>query len=77
MSIKLVSWNVNGIRAVYKKEEFWNWFDSMDDYIINFQEVRATEDKIPKKLADVDGFHQHFNEAEKKGYSGFGTYSKI
>ncbi|WP_458406308.1 exodeoxyribonuclease III [Methanobrevibacter sp.] len=77
MSIKLVSWNVNGIRAVSKKEEFWNWFDNTDADIINFQEVRATHDKIPKKLADVDGFHQSFNEAEKKGYSGVGTYSKI
>lgn len=77
MSIKLVSWNVNGIRAVSKKEEFWDWFDNTDADIINFQEVRATQDKIPEKLADVDGFHQSFNEAEKKGYSGVGTYSKI
>ena len=77
MSIKLVSWNVNGIRAVSKKDEFWDWFDNTDADIINFQEVRATQDKIPKKLADIDGFHQAFNEAEKKGYSGVGTYSKI
>ena len=77
MSIKLVSWNVNGIRAVSKKEEFWDWFDNADADIINFQEVRATQDKIPEKLADVEGFHQSFNEAEKKGYSGVGTYSKI
>lgn len=77
MSIKLVSWNVNGIRAVSKKEEFWDWFDNTDADIINFQEVRATQDKIPEKLVDVDGFHQSFNEAEKKGYSGVGTYSKI
>ena len=77
MSIKLVSWNVNGIRAVSKKDEFWDWFDNTDADIINFQEVRATRDKIPEKLADVDGFHHSFNEAEKKGYSGVGTYSKI
>ena len=63
MSIKLVSWNVNGIRAVSKKDEFWDWFDNTDADIINFQEVRATQDKIPKKLADIDGFHQAFNEA--------------
>ena len=77
MSIKLVSWNVNGIRAVSKKDEFWDWFDNTDADIINFQEVRATRDKIPEKLADVGGFHKSFNEAEKKGYSGVGTYSKI
>ena len=77
MAIKLVSWNVNGIRAVSKKQEFWDWFDNTDADIINFQEVRADSSKIPKKLIDVDGFHQSFNEAEKKGYSGVGTYSKI
>ena len=77
MSIKLVSWNVNGIRAVSKKEEFWSWFENSDADIINFQEVRATEKDIPKKLAEVDGFHKYYNEAERKGYSGVGTYSKI
>ena len=77
MSIKLVSWNVNGIRAVSKKDEFWDWFDNTDADIISFQEVRATQKKIPKKLAEIEGFHKCFNEAEKKGYSGVGTYSKI
>lgn len=77
MSVKLVSWNVNGIRAASKKDEFWDWFDNTDADIINFQEVRATKDQIPKKLAELDGFHKSFNEAEKKGYSGVGTLSKI
>ncbi len=77
MSIKLVSWNVNGIRAVSKKEEFWNWIDNTDADIINFQEVRADMDKIPKKVLNIEGFEKHFNEAEKKGYSGVGTYSKL
>ena len=77
MSTKLVSWNVNGIRAVCKKPEFHDWFENTDADIINFQEVRATQDKIPKDLVEVDGFYQYFNEAEKKGYSGVATYSKI
>ncbi|WP_455644903.1 exodeoxyribonuclease III [Methanosphaera sp.] len=77
MTIKLISWNVNGIRAVSKKEEFWNWFDNTDADIINFQEVRAEESKIPKKLVDIEGYENYFNEAEKKGYSGVGTYTKI
>ena len=66
MSIKLVSWNVNGIRAVSKKDEFWDWFTNTDADIINFQEVRSTQDQIPKKLGNVDGFNHAFNEAEKK-----------
>ena len=77
MSIKLVSWNVNGIRAVSKKQEFWSWFNNTDADIINFQEVRASRDKIPKELINVDGFYKSFNEAEKNGYSGVSTFSKI
>lgn len=77
MTIKLVSWNVNGIRAVSKKEEFWDWLDNTDADIINFQEVRAAKKDIPKKLADLSDYESHFLEAEKKGYSGVGTYSKI
>ena len=77
MSIKLVSWNVNGIRAVSKKEEFWTWFENTDADIINFQEVRADAEKIPKKLLNISDYSHYFNEAEKKGYSGVGTYSKV
>ena len=77
MITKLVSWNVNGIRAISKKDEFWNWLNDNDADIINFQEVRATKKDIPKKLASLDNFESYFNEAEKKGYSGVGTYSKI
>ena len=77
MSVKLVSWNVNGIRAVTKKEEFWDWFESTDADIINFQEVRATRKDIPKKLAGTEGFESYYNEAEKKGYSGVATFSKV
>lgn len=76
MSVKLASWNVNGIRAAAKKDEFWDWFSNSDADIINFQEVRATYEQIPKKLFDADEFSAHFNEAEKKGYSGVGTFSK-
>ena len=77
MSVKLISWNVNGIRAVSKKDDFWTWFEDDDSDIINFQEVRATQEQIPKKLTAIDNYEKYFNEAEKKGYSGVGTYSKI
>lgn len=77
MTIKLLSWNVNGIRAVSKKKEFWDWFDNTDADIINFQEVRAETNQIPKKLINVEGYQNFFNKAEKKGYSGVATYTKI
>ena len=75
--VKLISWNVNGIRAVSKKQEFWDWFENSDEDIINFQEVRANKDQIPKKLIDCEMFNKYFNEAEKKGYSGVSTFSKM
>lgn len=66
MSVKLVSWNVNGIRAASKKPEFWDWFNSTNADIINFQEVRATEDSIPEKLTDVAGFNSYLMKPKRK-----------
>lgn len=77
MSIKLTSWNVNGIRAINKKEVFHDWFNNNDSDIINLQEIRAQIADIPKEVYDVDGFNSYFRGAVKKGYSGLATYSKI
>ncbi|MDO5848709.1 MAG: exodeoxyribonuclease III [Methanobrevibacter sp.] len=77
MSIKLTSWNVNGIRAVNKKPEFWNWFNNSKADIINLQEIRANIDDIPADLYNIDGYNSYFTTAEKKGYSGVATYSKV
>lgn len=77
MSLKLTSWNVNGIRAVSKKDGFKEWFSNNDADIINLQETRAHKEQFPKNLVDVDGFHSYFTAAEKKGYSSVATYSKI
>lgn len=76
MSIKLTSWNVNGIRAASKKQPFKDWFSSCNADIINFQEVRANIEDIPSELYDVKGYNSYFTTAEKKGYSGVATYSK-
>ncbi|MCF0225982.1 MAG: exodeoxyribonuclease III [Methanobrevibacter sp.] len=77
MSVKIASWNVNGIRAVNKKQDFWDWFNSNPGDIINLQEIRANIEDIPDKLYDVDGFNSFFTTAVKKGYSGVATYSKF
>lgn len=76
MSIKLASWNVNGIRASSKKEPFNEWFNHCDADIINFQEVRANIEDIPSNLYNVEGYNSYFTVAEKKGYSGVATYTK-
>lgn len=76
MTIKFTSWNVNGIRAVNKKQPFWDWFNSCDADIINLQEIRASIEQIPSDLYRVNGYNSFFTTAEKKGYSGVATYTK-
>lgn len=77
MTIKLTTWNVNGIRAISKKDEFKDWLKNNDADIINFQEVRATREQIPPELLNMKDYNSYFNEAEKKGYSGVATYTNI
>lgn len=73
--MKLYSWNVNGIRAVYRKDMF-SWFRKTDPDILCLQEVKAEPDQIPPPLKNTPGYHIFFNAAERKGYSGVVTYSK-
>lgn len=72
---RLISWNVNGIRAIYKKG-FLDWVSSESPDIMCIQETKAHKDQLQKKLADIEGYHSAFSEAERKGYSGVATYSK-
>lgn len=76
MKLKLISWNVNGIRAVYKKG-FYQWFASEKPDILCLQETKATSDQFPDELQNVEGYSAYFAEAEKKGYSGVALYSKL
>lgn len=74
--MKLLSWNVNGIRAVHKKG-FLDWFNEQQADIICIQETKAQPDQIPEEIFKIDGYHTYFDSAEKKGYSGVGLFSKI
>ena len=64
--MKLISWNVNGLRAVIKKG-FFDFFKEIDSDIFCIQET-----KMQKEQADFDfpGYYEYWNSAEKKGYSG-------
>lgn len=73
--LRLLSWNVNGFRAAYKKG-FMDWMHKEGADIICLQETKAQEDQIQKELKDVKGFHYSFCSAEKKGYSGVAIFSK-
>lgn len=74
--MKLYSWNINGIRAAYKKDLF-DWMKQTDPNILCLQEIKATQDQIPMPLKNTPGYYIYFNPAERKGYSGVATYSKM
>ena len=74
--MKLVSWNVNGIRAV-KKKGFLDTFKAIDADIFCLQETRVTGEQLDEDLKTIPGYHAHWVAAEKKGYSGVGVYSKM
>ncbi len=73
-SIEILSWNLNGIRAVANKDGF-AWLDERDADLVFFQEIKAGEDQVPKHLFELYPHHS-VNSAEKKGYSGTMSLSK-
>lgn len=76
MPIRLISWNVNGIRAIAKKG-FLNWLKKENADIYCLQETKAHPEQLPKDLLNPAGYNAYWNAAERKGYSGTVTYSKI
>lgn len=74
--ITILSWNVNGIRAVNKKG-FLAWFNSVHPTVLCLQETKASEEQIPQQLKNVEGYHVYYAAAEKKGYSGAGLYTQM
>ena len=71
--MKLVSWNVNGLRAVMGKG-FMESFNALDAYIFCLQETKLSEGQIELALP---GYEQYWNYADKKGYSGTAVFSRI
>ncbi|PAF22386.1 exodeoxyribonuclease III [Terribacillus saccharophilus] len=70
--MKLVSWNVNGIRACVKKG-FLNYFEEQDADFFCLQETKLQEGQIE---LDLPGYYQYWNYAERKGYSGTAVFTK-
>ena len=67
--IKMISWNVNGIRAVCRKN-FMDWFINEKPDILCFQETKAQDEQIPEEIATASGYELYISSAERKGYSG-------
>lgn len=67
--MKLVSWNVNGVRAVMKKD-FLTSLAEMNCDVLCLQETKAQDEQVIEALAELEGYHIYTNSAVKKGYSG-------
>jgi len=72
--VKLISWNVNGIRAVIKKG-FYDFVGTYNPDILCIQETKAHPEQVDLILSDYP--YQYWNSAEKKGYSGTAIFSKV
>lgn len=70
--MKFISWNVNGIRACVQKG-FQDFFNEIDADIFCLQETKMQEGQLE---LDLPGYHQYWNYAEKKGYSGTAIFTK-
>ena len=73
--MKIISWNVNGIRAVYRKN-FFKWMRKTNPDILCLQEIKAQKEQIPEELVKPKGYYAYFNFAERKGYSGVAIYTR-
>ena len=73
--MKIISWNVNGLRAIYKKG-FWEWFEKIKADIVCLQETKIQEEQLSLDLVRLKNYSSFFNSASKKGYSGVGVFSK-
>lgn len=72
--VKIYSWNVNGIRAVWNKGAFQEFINNENPDILCLQETKAQQDQSP---VDLPGYSEYWSSAEKKGYSGTAIFTKV
>jgi len=73
--MKIISWNVNGIRAIMKKD-FLKDINTLNPDVFCLQETKAQVDQVNEALAELQGYYIYANHAERKGYSGTAICSK-
>lgn len=74
--MRIICWNVNGVRAVHKKG-FRNWLIKEEPDILCLQETKATRKQFPSDIRSMEDYYTYFSTAERKGYSGVALYTKI
>ena len=73
--MRILSWNVNGLRAC-EKRGFCDWLAGSEADVVGLQEVRAEVGQLPAHLQAPDGWHAHWASARQKGYSGVGLLAR-
>ena len=76
MTLRLLSWNVNGLRSIHRHGNFLDWFRADSPDILCLQETKSLVEQLPPELRRVEGYHAYFASAERKGYSGVAIYTK-
>ena len=74
--MKIISWNVNGIRAIIKKD-FIETIEKLNPDILCLQETKAQVKEVENALSSLHGYSSYLNSADKKGYSGTAILSKV
>lgn len=74
--MRIISYNVNGIRAAIKKG-FFDWLKTNPADVICLQETKATQGDVDVKQLEALGYYHHWFSAQKKGYSGVAIFSKV
>eukprot|EP01047_Picozoa_sp_COSAG01_P014968 COSAG01_NODE_740_length_13891_cov_35.573013_5_plen_261_part_00 len=74
--LKLISWNVNGIRACVRKDCFFEFLDQETPDILCVQEIKANQEDIEPHVLNPSYYHGSWFSAQKKGYSGVATITK-
>ena len=72
---RILSWNVNGIRAIAKKG-FLDWLHDESPDVLCLQETKASPEQLTQELLEPQGYSAYWSSAEKKGYSGVAIYTK-
>lgn len=73
--MKIISWNINGVRAITKKD-FFEDISKINPDILCLQETKAQDIEVEKALTEMTEYHQYYNSANRKGYSGVALLSK-
>ena len=71
--MKIISWNINGLRAICKKI-FLEWFQRVNVDIVCMQEIKIQEEQLPEEIINLKGYNSYFNFALKRGYSGVAVF---